>query len=369
MHVAVFVGTRPEAIKMAPVVKALRSNSQNHVSLCTTGQHREMLSQALLDFGLQPEVSLDVMEHNQSLAGLTARLIDGCDRLLNSLCPDWVLVQGDTTTVMAASLAAFYKNIRVGHVEAGLRSYEKRSPFPEEVNRKLTSVMADLHFCPTEGARSNLLREGVDPSSIVLTGNTVIDAVIWTRDNLEGYEALLPKTVLDALKAGKKILLVTCHRRENFGEPLERILTALRQIAYEHPECLMVFPVHLNPKVRDVVKLQLGGISNILLIEPCSYRPMVALLSICHIVLTDSGGLQEEAPALNKPVVVLREVTERPEGIEVGVARLAGTQIASIVNEVERLLTDQDAYNAMANALNPYGDGLAAYRIKQAIYE
>lgn len=353
---------------MAPVVKALRSNSQHRVSLCTTGQHREMLSQALLDFGLQADARLDVMEHDQTLAGLTARLMDGCDRLLNSLCPDWVLVQGDTTTVMAASLAAFYRNIKVGHVEAGLRSHEKRSPFPEEANRKMTSVLADVHFCPTEGARSNLLREGVDPASLVLTGNTVIDAVLWTRDNLGAPEALLPKAVLDALDAGKKILLVTCHRRENFGEPLGRILTALRQIASTHPECLMVFPVHLNPKVRNVVKLQLGGIDNILLIEPCSYRPLVALMSICHIVVTDSGGLQEEAPALDKPVVVLREVTERPEGVEVGVARLAGTQVASIVNEVERLLTDEDAYYAMANTPNPYGDGLASHRIRQAIY-
>ena len=368
VHVAIFVGTRPEAIKMAPVVKALRSDSRHRVSLCTTGQHREMLSQALMDFGLQPEVSLDLMVHDQTLAGLTSKLVEGCDRILDSLSPDWVLVQGDTTTVMAASLAAFYRNIRVGHVEAGLRSHEKRSPFPEEVNRKVTSVLADMHFCPTEGARLNLLKEGVDPSCLVVTGNTVIDAVLWTRDNLGQPDAFLPAAVIEARDAGKKILLVTCHRRENFGEPLDRILTAFRKIASAHPDCLLVFPVHMNPKVRSVVNIQLGCIENILLIEPCSYRSLVALMDICHIILTDSGGLQEEAPALNKPVLVLRDVTERPEGVEVGAACLVGTQVVSIFNEVERLLTNKDAYNAMANAPNPYGDGLASERIKQIIY-
>jgi len=327
-----------------------------------------MLSQALLDFGLESDISLDTMVHDQTLSGLTSRLVDGCDRILDSLRPDWVLVQGDTSTVMAASLAAFYRNIKVGHVEAGLRSHEKRSPFPEEVNRKITSVLADVHFCPTNGARSNLLKEGIDPTSIVLTGNTVIDAVLWTRNNLGSPAELLSPVVLDALHAEKKILLVTCHRRENFGQPLGRILTALRQIATSHPECLLVFPVHLNPNVRSIVHGELGSVKNILLIEPCSYRTLVALMDICHIVLTDSGGLQEEAPALNKPVLVLRDVTERPEGVEVGAACLVGTKVETIFNEVVRLLTNKDVYNAMANAPNPYGDGLASERIKQVIY-
>jgi UDP-N-acetylglucosamine 2-epimerase (non-hydrolysing) len=368
VHVAIFVGTRPEAIKMAPVVKALKSDPRHRVSLCTTGQHREMLAQALSDFGLKSDVSIDIMVHDQTLAGLTSKLIHGCDQILQSLSPDWVLVQGDTTTVMAASMAAFYRNIKVGHVEAGLRSHEKRSPFPEEANRKVTSVLADIHFCPTNSAQANLINEGIQSNSILVTGNTVIDAVLWTRENLGPYDGLISKAVLGAFNNGKKIVLVTCHRRENFGDPLLRILNALRHIALLHPECFLVFPVHLNPNVRSLVYKELSDIENIILIEPCSYRSLVALMDISHIVLTDSGGLQEEAPALNKPVLVLREVTERPEGVEVGAARLAGTAVESIVNEVERLLTDGDAYNAMANAPNPYGDGHASDRIKKVIY-
>lgn len=368
MHVAIFVGTRPEAIKMAPVVKALKANANHQTTLCTTGQHREMLAQALFDFDLQPDIAIDVMTHDQTLSALTSKLLQGCDSLLAQLNPDWVLVQGDTTTVMTASLAAFYRNIRVGHVEAGLRSFEKRSPFPEEVNRKLTSVFADLHFCPTENARLNLLNEGVVDSSVVVTGNTVIDAVRLIRDGLSQDYGLIPELVKLALDQGKKILLVTCHRRENFGEPLERILTALHKLSLANQDCFMVFPVHLNPRVRDFVARVLGGLDNVLLMEPCGYRQLVAIMNISYLVITDSGGLQEEAPALNKPVVILRDVTERPEGVAMGVARLAGTSVESIIFEVNRILSDKDVYEAMANAPNPYGDGFASQRIVKAIY-
>lgn len=369
MHIAVMIGTRPEAIKMAPVVKALQEDSRHRVSLCTTGQHREMLLQALGDFDLQVTVSLDVMTHNQGLAGLTSRLIKGCDSLLEDLKPDWVLVQGDTSTVMAASLAAFYRDIRVGHVEAGLRSFEKRSPFPEEMNRKVTGVLADMHFAPTEGARRNLLAEGVLPGNILVTGNTVIDALLWTRERVRDNADLLHPKVREALADGKRILLVTCHRRESFGAPLGRILSALLKIAECYPECLLVYPVHLNPNVQDAVRVVLAEKSNVLLLNPLSYRPFVALLDVCDIVISDSGGLQEEAPALDKPVLVLRDVTERPEGVEAGVARLVGTDPELIVTEVRRLLTDQSAYDAMAKPANPYGDGRAAERIRKALYE
>lgn len=369
MHIVIFIGTRPEAIKLAPVVRALRENKLHKVTVCTTGQHREMLAQALEDFDIVVDHSLNVMEPNQSLAGLTTKLLGGCDQLLDELKPDWVLVQGDTTTVLSASLAAFYRNIKIGHVEAGLRSFQKNSPFPEEVNRKLTSVLADLHFCPTERSRQNLLKEGISNSSIIVTGNTVIDAVLSIRKKILGAKEFLPSQAQVAHQNGQKLILVTCHRRESFGKALSNILEGLLRIAQNHPDCLIVFPVHLNPQVRNTVFNYLGGVKNILLIDPIPYKSLIAVLDLCYLVITDSGGLQEEAPALAKPVVVLRDVTERPEGVDAGVACLVGTDTENIVQMVDRLLIDRSAYLAMAAGKNPYGDGKASERIMQAIYE
>jgi UDP-N-acetylglucosamine 2-epimerase len=367
MHVAVMVGTRPEAIKMAPVVQFLRRAGRHRVSLCATGQHREMLSQALSDFDLAPDCNLDVMRHAQTLAELTARLIEGVDRLLASLHPDWVLVQGDTTTVMVAALCAYHRDIRVGHVEAGLRSFQRRSPFPEEINRRLTGVLADLHFAPTVQARDNLLREGVEGRRVIVTGNSVIDALLWMRDRVAGDESLLPLAVQAARRDERKIVLVTCHRRESFGAAMERIFVGLRTLAARNPQLLLVYPVHLNPSVRQCAATLLAGAPNIRLMEPMAYKPFVAMLAACDLVVSDSGGLQEEAPTFGKPVLVLREVTERPEGVAAGVAKLVGSDPDRIVLEAERLLNDPGAYAAMATAANPYGDGKAAERIAAAL--
>lgn len=367
MHVAVVVGTRPEAIKMAPVVRVLRESGRHQVTLCASGQHREMLAQALADFGLTPDVDLHVMKQDQTLAGLTARLSDGVDGLLASLRPDWVLVQGDTTTVMAAALCAYYRGIRIGHVEAGLRSFDLRSPFPEEANRKITSVLADLHFAPTQAARANLMREGVPGAKIFVTGNTVVDALLWMRDRVAGESSLLLPEVAAARAHGRKIILVTCHRRESFGEPLKRIFAALRNVARRNPEVLVVYPVHLNPRVRETARSMLSGEPNILLTEPMTYKPFVAMLANCDLIVSDSGGIQEEAPALDKPVLVLRQVTERPEGVAAGVAKLVGQDSERIVAEIEMLLHDPVAYSRMATPANPYGDGHAAERIRDAL--
>lgn len=368
MRVAVIVGTRPEAIKMAPIVKVLREDSSHEVLLCATGQHREMLAQALTDFGLEPDINLNVMKGNQSLSGLTAKLIGGLDDLFSSLAPDWVLVQGDTTTVMAASLCAYYNNIRVGHVEAGLRSFQKRSPFPEEINRKITGVLADLHFAPTTYAKNNLLREGVPEKDIIVTGNTVIDALLWTRQQIYNDNSLLPDAVSRARVEGRRIILITCHRRESFGPALDQICDALMILARNHPDCQLVYPVHLNPNVQHAVRSKLALRPNIALIDPVPYKSFVALLNACYMVLSDSGGVQEEAPSFDKPVLVLREVTERPEGVSAGVAKLVGTDTTRIVIEAEQLLTSPEVYENMAKPPNPYGDGKAAARIRKALY-
>ena len=327
-----------------------------------------MLSQALADFGLSPDVNLDVMMPGQDLASLTSRLLDGAGKLLTKLRPDWVLVQGDTTTVMATALSAYYLGIKIGHVEAGLRSFNMRSPFPEEGNRRLTSVLADIHFAPTIVARDNLLSEGVAETSILVTGNTVIDALLATRDSVALDLAAVTPSVAAERQAGKKIVLVTCHRREIFGEPIGRIFQALRELADRNSDVAIIFPVHLNPNVRELAKRTLAGIDNVHLIEPLGYRQFVAALSTCDIVISDSGGIQEEAPALNKPVLVLRDVTERPEGIAAGVAKLVGSDPGLIVAEAERLLRDPSAYAKMALPENPYGDGLASQRIRRALF-
>jgi len=368
MHIVVMIGTRPEAIKMAPVVRLLRADTQHKVTLCASGQHREMLHQALADFELVPDINLDVMTHDQSLSSLTAKVLSGVDGLLSNLKPDWLLVQGDTTTVMAASLCAYYQNIRVGHVEAGLRSFSKRAPFPEEINRRVTGVLADMHFAPTPQAQENLLKEGVSPKSIVVTGNTVIDALLWMRDRVQSESDLLPYQIRTAKEQGKKIVLVTCHRREVLGAPLEQIFLGLKSVAKRNPNCLIVYPVHLNPRVQTVARTILSTEPNILLTDPLAYKPFVALLNACDFVVSDSGGIQEEAPALNKPVLVLREVTERPEGVRAGVAKLVGSDAKKIEEECEILLNDERTYQHMARGGSPYGDGKAAGRIKEALY-
>ncbi len=355
---------------MAPVVQALRRTPDVDARVCITAQHREMLDQVLALFDIRPDVDLNLMRPNQSLAGLTAEILAHLDPVLEDLRPDWLLVQGDTTTVMAAALLGYYRRIRVGHVEAGLRTGDKWQPYPEEINRRIAGVVADLHFAPTEHSRRNLLAEGVPGWRIALTGNPVIDALNEIRRRPAPPET---ETLLDAwgVRAGERALaLVTAHRRENFGRPLEDICAALRALAETYGERLQIaYPVHLNPNVQEPVYRLLGGIANIHLLPPLEYLPLVHLLRCARLVLTDSGGIQEEATALNKPALVLREVTERPEGVEAGVLKLVGTDTARIVREARALLDDPAAYERMAHAPNPFGDGHAAEKIVQAVLD
>jgi UDP-N-acetylglucosamine 2-epimerase (non-hydrolysing) len=357
------LGTRPEAIKLAPVLSELtRRKKQFRSVVCVTGQHREMLDPMLRFFGIHPDMDLKVMRKNQSLAGLTSRLLPALDSLLEKVKPDWVVVQGDTTTVMTAALAAYYRQIPVAHVEAGLRTANKFSPFPEEINRRMAGVLADAHFAPTSRAVRNLRKEGVPMDRICLSGNTVVDAlnrsVRLTRQNPPDAPADLP-----SLKKGCRLILVTGHRRENFGEGMEQMCHALRDIAEMMPECELVYPVHLNPNVRKPVKRLLGGHPRIHLIEPVDYPVMIGLLKRAWLVLTDSGGIQEEAPTFGVPCLVMRDTTERPEGVRLGVAKLVGTDRRKIVRAVQRLHRDPKAYQRMASGGNPYGDGKAAKRI------
>jgi len=359
MKVLSVFGTRPEAIKMAPVVKELRRHKERIESLvCVTAQHREMLDQVLVLFGIDPEYDLNVMQENQSLAQVAANVLLRLDEVLAKEQPDWVLTQGDTTTAMMATLAAFYREVRVGHIEAGLRTWNKRHPFPEEINRKIADAVCDLHFAPTETARENLLREGIDEASVIVTGNTVIDALLDVAgrpyDSSAGPAA--------QMRPDQRIILVTAHRRENFGEPLRQICAALGEIA-ARGDVRVVYPVHLNPNVQSVVYEMLGSDENVTLLAPLDYLPLVHLIKASHLVLTDSGGLQEEAPGLGKPVLVMRETTERPEGVAAGTVRLVGTDTRKIVSEVARLLDDEGEYHRMAQAVNPYGDGHASERI------
>jgi len=374
-------GTRPEAVKMAPVVQALAQTPGITSSVCVTAQHRQMLDQVLNIFNITPDIDLNLMQPNQNLANLTAEIFTHLDPVLVSMKPDWILIQGDTTTVMASSLAAYYHHIRVGHVEAGLRTYDKWQPFPEEINRRLASVVTDLHFAPTEWARQNLLRENIPAHQVVVTGNPVIDALYAvvklppTPDVLElfnrlgiAYQSSTTKSAGSQEKP--RLVLVTAHRRENFGQPLENICAALDMLARTYGDAIrIVYPVHMNPNVQEPVHRLLGGIPNITLLPPLDYLPMVHLMRHAAIVLTDSGGLQEEAPALGKPVLVMRAVTERPEGMEAGTVRLVGTDTAQIVSQARNLLDDPVAYLSMAQAINPYGDGKAAPRIVQAIVD
>ena len=351
-------GTRPEAIKTAPVIKALAVDSAFDSKVCVTAQHRQMLDQIMSFFAIEPDFDLNVMRPDQSLEELTGRVLTGMQQVFRQWQPDVVLVQGDTTTSFAASLAAFYARIAVGHIEAGLRTGDKYAPYPEEINRRLTGELADVHFAPTPRARDNLLHEGYAPEKIHVTGNTVIDALLMAERNLPAeVEARFP-----FLDADKKLLLVTGHRRENFGSGFEQICQALRELA-QRRDVQIVYPVHLNPHVREPVGRILSGLPNVHLLEPQDYPPFVCLLRRACLVLTDSGGIQEEAPTLGKPVLVMRETTERPEGVDAGTARLVGTSQETIVRETCRLLDDPEVYQAMATAHNPYGDGTAARQI------
>jgi UDP-N-acetylglucosamine 2-epimerase (non-hydrolysing) len=324
-----------------------------------------MLDQVLELFAIEPDYDLDLMRHDQSLAELTAVVFQDLDPVLGEAQPDWVLIQGDTTTVMAAALLAYYHRIRVGHVEAGLRTGDKWQPFPEEINRRVAGVVADLHFAPTEWARANLLREGVPEAAIKVTGNPVIDALHMVVKR--PYD--LAAGPLKGVGPDQRVILITAHRRENFGRPLQNIFSALRALAERYPEAVLVYPVHMNPHVHGPAHRMLGGVPNIRLIEPQDYLPMVHLMARAHLVLTDSGGLQEEAPALGTPVLVLREVTERPEAVEAGTARLVGTDTARILEEACKLMDDPQEHARMARAVNPYGDGHAAERIVEALLE
>ena len=366
LRVLSIFGTRPEAVKMAPVIGRLAAEPRVESVVCVTAQHREMLDQVLNLFSIRPDFDLDLMRPDQPLADLTAALFTGLDPVLHQVRPDWVLIQGDTTSAMAASLLAYYHRARVGHVEAGLRTGDKWQPFPEEINRRVAGAIADLHFAPTDWARQNLLHEGVPPERVIVTGNPVIDAL---RD-VAARHYDVTKGPLAAIPWERRVILVTAHRRESFGRPLEDIFTALRTLTETYPKDIhLVYPVHLNPNVHAPAHRLLGNLPNVSLIEPLDYLPMVHLMKRAYLVLTDSGGLQEEAPALGTPVLVLREVTERPEAIEAGTARLVGTDPARILSETRRLLDDPAARQAMAHAATPYGDGHAAERIVEALVQ
>ena len=356
-------GTRPEAIKMAPVIKELqRQTHWFETQVVVTGQHRELLTQVLDLFEITPDINLQIMRHNQSLTDMTSAVIRGLEPVFRHMDPDVVLVHGDTTTTFAASLAASYHQITVGHVEAGLRSNARFDPFPEEMNRRLTSVLAAFHFAPTVAAAKNLLREHVPAEDIFVTGNTVIDAL---QSMVEpDYRFQDPQlAALAEMAAERRIVLLTTHRRENWGRPMTRIFSAIMQIASAHPEVLVVFPVHKNPLIRKLAEEMLGGRDNIKLIDPPPYKDFANLMARCYLIVTDSGGLQEEGPALGKPVLVLRNTTERPEGVAAGTAELVGTEIATVAGRINRLLTDADVYRRMVESKNPYGDGGAAERV------
>jgi UDP-N-acetylglucosamine 2-epimerase (non-hydrolysing) len=363
IKVMAIFGTRPEAIKMAPVIRALQADPRIKPILVTTGQHREMLDQVLELFHIKPDADLAIMRDKQTLFGITQRALEGLEKVLNEHRPDLVLVQGDTTTAFVAGLSAFYCKIPVGHVEAGLRTSHRYDPFPEEINRRLLTTVSDIHFAPTEGSRQNLLREGVASDQIIVTGNTVTDALVQIAKNLPpGLPAGLP--VIDP---SHHMLLVETHRTENLGKPMQEICWALKRIVRDFTSCEIIFSVHKNPKVREVVFPMLQDQERVWLIEPVDYPTLIRLMRASHLILTDSGGIQEEAPSLGKPVLVLRNTTERPEGVDAGVAKLVGTQPEAILAEASRLLSDPEAYRAMSQIANPYGDGLASSRIVSAI--
>ena len=359
-------GTRPEAIKMAPLVKVLEQSEQIESLVCVTAQHREMLDQVLEIFEIVPDYDLDIMKDRQSITGITTRVLQGLEQVIQDAKPDIVLVHGDTTTTFAGALAAFYNKVKIGHVEAGLRTYNKHEPFPEEMNRVLTSSLADLHFAPRSKARDNLLKEGIKDDTIFVTGNTAIDALKLTLDESHIFE----EPVLNSIDFDtKRVITVTAHRRENLGEPLEEICQAIFHIVEQYDDVEIVYPVHMNPVVRETVNSILGSHPRIHLIHPVNIKDMHNLLNKSYLVMTDSGGLQEEVPSMGKPVLVLRNVTERPEGVEAGTLKLAGTEKEHIIKLVVELLDSVENYGKMAKATNPFGDGHASKRIVQAIVE
>ncbi|MCY1523626.1 UDP-N-acetylglucosamine 2-epimerase [compost metagenome] len=362
-------GTRPEAIKMAPLVKYLQAHPAFDAKVCVTAQHRQMLDQVLKLFEITPDFDLNLMKPGQDLTDITGGVLRGLKDVLRDSQPDVMLVHGDTSTTFAASLAAFYQRVSVGHVEAGLRTGNLYSPWPEEANRKLTSVLARWHFAPTQTSRDNLLAEGVTPAHVYVTGNTVIDALLQVREKIRGDVSLQNefRQSFDFINPSKRVVLVTGHRRENFGGGFERICEALARIAQDHQDVEVIYPVHLNPQVQEPVNRLLAKISNVHLIEPLDYLPFVYLMDRATLILTDSGGIQEEAPSLGKPVLVMRDTTERPEAVAAGTVKLVGTHVDRIVKQAHILLTDSKAYEAMAFAHNPYGDGQACQRIAQAL--
>ncbi|HHV46653.1 MAG TPA: UDP-N-acetylglucosamine 2-epimerase (non-hydrolyzing) [Tissierellia bacterium] len=364
MKVMTVFGTRPEGIKMAPIIKTMENVPEIESIICVTAQHRQMLDQVLNLFKIDPDYDLNIFKPGQTLTDITIGALKGLESVIMEVNPDILLVQGDTTTVFAGALAAFYQKVKIGHVEAGLRSGNMYSPYPEEANRKLTGVLADFHFAPTETNKRNLLREGYPEDRIFITGNTVIDALKYAVKEDYRFENPLLNSI-DYKK--ERIILMTSHRRENIGRPMESIFSAVNDIVKKYDDVSVVFPIHLNPKVREIAYRVFDGNDKVHLIEPLDYEPFTNLMAKSHIVVTDSGGLQEEAPSLGKPVLVVREETERPEGIEAGTARLVGTDYQNIYSNLDRLLSDQKEYQKMANAVNPYGDGKASERIVDII--
>jgi UDP-N-acetylglucosamine 2-epimerase (non-hydrolysing) len=367
--ISLIFGTRPEAIKLAPVILLLKQDDRFVTEVCVTAQHRSMLDQVLDVFGIVPDSDLNIMRPNQTLAEITSNAIVQIDKYLDRSNPDMVLVQGDTTTVLAAALSSFYHKIPVGHVEAGLRTHNKYSPFPEEINRITTTHIADLHFAPTDVSKSNLLSEGINAEKIFVTGNTVIDALMLANEKVVKTPPTVPGLTDAILKDGNPIVLITGHRRENFGKGFESICSAIGRLATEFSDHRFIYPVHLNPNVQEPVQRLLGGFDNIHLIEPLEYLPFVRLMSRSRLILTDSGGIQEEGPTFGIPVLVMRDTTERPEGVLAGTVKLVGTNSDSIIGTVRALLTDTSMYQKMASSVNPYGDGNASRRIIQHIID
>ena len=364
LRVLTIFGTRPEAIKMCPLVKELKHREEIECLVCVTAQHRQMLDQVLEIFRVKPDFDLNIMKSKQTLTGITNRVLEGLEEVFTNEKPDMILVHGDTTTTFSGALAAFYQQIKVGHVEAGLRTFDKYFPFPEEMNRKLTGSLADLHFAPTKGSKSNLLREGINEKEVFITGNTVIDAMLHTVEEDYVFEnELLNKIDFK----NKKVIMITAHRRENWGQGIENICDALNKVVAENEDVELVYLVHLNPVVKDVVNAKLGGKERIHLLPPLDTKETHNLMNKCFMVMTDSGGLQEEAPHLGKPVLVLRDVTERPEAVEYGTVKLVGTDIDKIVNSANTLINNEEEYSKMSKAANPYGDGFASKRIADII--
>lgn len=363
IKVMTIFGTRPEAIKMAPLVNELKRDEDIEDIVCVTAQHRQMLDQVLDIFGIVPDYDLNVMKDRQTLPQITSSVLQGIVEVIEKAKPDMILVHGDTTTTFAGALAGFYSKVKIGHVEAGLRTYDKYSPFPEEMNRKLVGSMADLHFCPTENNKNNLLKENIPGDGIYITGNTVIDALKTTVS--DSYEFETPE--LKEIDFSKKVIVLTAHRRENLGEPMENIFRAVKKIAEEYEDVEIVYPVHLNPLVREPANRILGEVTNVHLIEPLDVQELHNLMDRAYLVMTDSGGLQEEAPALGKPVLVLRQETERPEAVNAGTVKMAGTNTEEIYRLAKMLLDNKEEYEKMNKAANPYGDGKASSRIVQAI--